>query len=123
MTEEEFAGLVDEALESLPAAFEPYMENVSVEVQPRPTPELMKSMHLDGSRRDLLGVYHGVPLTNKSVNAPFDWPERIVIFQRNIESICSSREEIVEQVRQTVLHEVGHHFGMDEDDLEELGYG
>ena len=71
----------------------------------------------------LLGYYQGVPLTQKSVSAPFEYPERILIFQANIEACCRTRKEIVQQVRKTVLHEIGHHFGMDEDDLEELGYG
>jgi predicted Zn-dependent protease with MMP-like domain len=122
LSEEEFEELVDEALDGLPEQFLPYMENVSVEVQPLPSRELMQEMNIRG-RRTLLGLYHGVPLTKKSVSAPFDWPEQIFIFQRNIEAICETPEEIVEQVRQTVLHEVGHHFGMDEDDLRKLGYG
>ncbi|RPI64680.1 MAG: metallopeptidase family protein [Planctomycetaceae bacterium] len=122
LSEDEFGELVDEALAGLPEQFVQYMENLSVEVQPRPTRELMKSMHIRGGG-NLLGVYHGVPLTQKNVDAPIDWPERIVIFQRNIESICDNHQQVIEQIRTTVLHEVGHHFGMDEDDLEKLGYG
>lgn len=122
LSEEDFGQLVDQALADLPEQFLPYMENVSVEVQPRPTRELMQSMNIRGGRT-LLGVYHGVPLTRKSVEALVDWPERIVIFQRNIEAICATKDQIVQQIRTTVLHEVGHHFGMDEDDLEGLGYG
>ena len=123
LSEEEFQELVDQALESLPEAFGPFMENLSVEVQPFPSRDLMRERKVKGPRTLLLGLYHGVPLTQKSVSAPFDWPEQIFIFQRNIEAVCDSREEIVTQVRQTVLHEVGHHFGMDEDDLRKLGYG
>lgn len=50
-------------------------------------------------------------------------PEQVVIFQRNVEAVCDGREDIVDQVRKTVLHEVGHHFGLDEEDLRELGFG
>ena len=123
LSEEEFQELVDQALESLPEAFLPYMENLSVEVMPLPSRDLMRERKVQGPRTLLLGLYHGVPLTQKSVSAPFDWPEQIFIFQRNIEAVCDSREEIVTQVRQTVLHEVGHHFGMNEKDLRKLGYG
>jgi predicted Zn-dependent protease with MMP-like domain len=123
LSEEEFEELVDQALESLPENFLPYMENLSVEVMPLPSRDLMRERKVTGPRTGLLGLYHGVPLTQKSVWAPFEWPEQIFIFQRNIEAICDSREEIVAQVRQTVLHEVGHHFGMNEEDLRKLGYG
>lgn len=118
---DDFMELVEQALASVPEGFRQYMENLSVEVQPLPTPKLLREMHIRG-RTTLLGVYHGVPLTRKSVDAPIDWPERIVLFQKNIEAFCDSPEEVVEQIRKTVLHEVGHHFGMDEDDLDELGY-
>ena len=122
LTQEEFAELVDQAVASLPEAFRPYMENVAVDIQLRPTRRLLESIKLS-RRSTLLGVYQGVPLTKKSVSAPWDWPEGILIFQRNVETVCDSREEIVEQVRKTVLHEVGHHFGLSERDLRRLGYG
>lgn len=121
LTEEEFAELVDEAVTSLPAEFEKYMENLSIDIQPRPTRELLRSMRIP-RRELLLGVYHGVPLTEKSVSSTVEYPEQVVIFQRNVEAVCDSEDEIVEQVRKTVLHEVGHHFGLDEEELRRLGY-
>jgi len=122
LSEDEFSDLVEEALDTLPEEFLPYMENVSVEIQPRPTREFMKQNFLEGSPNTLLGLYVGTALPDKSVNSVVDWPERIFIFQRNIESICDRREDIIDQVQTTVLHEVGHHFGMDEDDLAGYGY-
>lgn len=122
LSEDQFGRLVQEAIESIPPQFEPYMENVVVEVRPAPTRDLMRQAHYDGPG-DLLGLYVGVPLPDKSVSALVDWPERVYIFQRNIESICDSPQDVVEEVRLTVLHEIGHHFGMDEDDLDELGFG
>ena len=65
----------------------------------------------------------GVPLTQRSVEAPFAYPDRIIIYKRPIEAACASEREAVEQIRKTVLHEVGHFFGLDEADLDELGYG
>ncbi len=121
LTREEFEDLVDEALDSVPAAFDPYLENVIVEVVDRPTREQRDSVALEPGML-LLGLYQGVPLTDKSVTQPLDWPERVLLFHRNIEAVCRTRREIVEEVRRTVLHEIGHHFGMDEQDLDELGY-
>ena len=121
LSEEEFAALVDQAIESLPEQFRARMENLSVEILPRPGRELLASLKM--RLRDaklLLGLYHGVPLTKKSVRAMLDWPERIYIFQRNVEAICETRGEAVRRVRETVLHEIGHHFGMTEEDLRRL---
>jgi predicted Zn-dependent protease with MMP-like domain len=121
LSEEEFDELVEQAMESLPEEFLQYMENISVEVRPLPSPR--QERRGKNRRTVLLGLYVGVPLTKKSVEAPYEWPEEIFIFQRNIETVCDTREEIVQQVRQTVLHEVGHHFGMSEKDLRRWGYG
>lgn len=121
LNEDEFDDLVRQALDSLPEEFLQYMENISVEVRPLPSPR--QELKNKKRRSLLLGLYVGVPLTKKSVEAPLDWPEHIYIFQRNIEAVCDNREEIVEQVRKTVLHEVGHHFGMSEKDLRKWGYG
>jgi predicted Zn-dependent protease with MMP-like domain len=122
LANDEFDRLVEQALESLPPAFARRMENVIVEVQALPGRALLRSMGVKPGQT-LLGCYHGVPLTRKSVESACELPERILIFKDPIEAVCRTREEIVEQVRQTVLHEIGHHFGMDEDDLDELGYG
>lgn len=122
LTDDEFGELVDEALASLPEQFAPYMENVIVEVRPRPDRAMLKSFKLPRGSL-LLGLYRGVPLPRKSVRAPCEMPERIIIFKENVEDICRTRRQIVKQVRKTVLHEVGHHFGLSEDQLRKLGYG
>ena len=121
MPRHQFEALVREALDSLPEEFMGYMENLSVEVQDAPAPELAARMGLEHPS-DLMGVYTGVPLTEKSVEALVDWPEQIVVFQKNIERACRTRDEMIEEIRITVLHEIAHHFGLDEDDLGELGY-
>ncbi len=69
---------------------------------------------------ELLGLYEGVPLTERSEYSMV-LPDKITLFQGSIEAICSTGDEIVEQVRETVVHEVAHHFGIDDDRLEELG--
>ncbi|HOD80917.1 MAG: Possibl zinc metallo-peptidase [Planctomycetes bacterium ADurb.Bin126] len=118
----QFDDLVQEAIESLPNQFRRHMENLSVEVQDKPAPALLRQMDMPPGEL-LMGLYHGVPLTDKSVTSPYEYPERILLFKGNIEQVCETVDDVVDEIYYTVLHEVGHHFGMDEDELDELGYG
>ncbi len=121
VTEAEFDQAVAEALAEIPPEFQRYLENVMVEVQPRPDAKLLRDHELP---RSLLGLYIGHPLEHQGPeNYQHMLPDRILIFHENICRMCRSRDELVDQIRVTVLHEVGHHFGLDEDRLEELGYG
>ena len=122
LSDSEFDRLVKEALECLPEEFDQYMENLSVEVQQRPDPKLLREMPMEPGEL-LMGLYQGVPLTEKSVTMPFEYPQRILLFKRNIEQVCDSEDDVVDEIYYTVLHEVGHHFGFSEDELDELGYG
>jgi predicted Zn-dependent protease with MMP-like domain len=121
LSDDQFGALVDEAVDSLPAEFQPYLENVVIEVEDRPDRHTARRLGLR-SRRSLLGLYHGVPLTGRSVEHSGRLPDRITIYKENVEAACSSTEDVIEQVRVTVLHEIGHHFGLDEDDLASKGY-
>ncbi|WP_206290723.1 metallopeptidase family protein [Humisphaera borealis] len=122
MSKGKFASLVEEALADLPEPFAQYIEEVPVDVRERPTLKQLKSVGL--AEDDLLmGLYVGIPLTEKSVLHSGQAPGVIYIFQEDIELVCDSAEELVREVRVTVLHELGHHFGLDEDDLARLGYG
>ena len=117
-----FELLVERALAELPPKFAEFVEEVPVEVQPRPTLRQLKSVGLDKDHL-LLGLYDGLPLTERSVEHSGVRPPVIYIFKEDIELASDSEAELVDNVRTTVLHEIGHHFGMDEDDLDELGYG
>lgn len=121
LTVEQFAELVEEALRDIPSSIAECMENVAVDIEPMPDGRTCASVGIR-SPRHLLGLYRGTPLTQRSVEQTGRLPDHITIYQRNIERICRTRDDIVRQVRKTVLHEVGHHFGLDEDDLDELGY-
>ena len=121
ITRREFEELVRQALEEVPDEFLPYLENLAVEIEDMPSARDCQEAEIDDPRW-LLGLYHGTPLTQQSVEQPYQWPERISIYRKNIQRVCRTRREIVDQIRTTVLHEIGHHFGLDEDDLEELGY-
>jgi predicted Zn-dependent protease with MMP-like domain len=118
----EFAKLVEQALAELPAPFDDYMEEMSLEIRDRPVAAELAGLRLKGNDL-LLGLYHGRPRTRRSVEDSGTLPDVIYIFQHNIELVSRSPQELVSQVRKTVLHEIGHHFGMSEEDLENLGYG
>lgn len=122
MSSDEFGAVVEEALADLPETFGPYLENVVIEVQLRPDEHVLHRAEI-GDRRALLGIYIGRPLTEKSVEAVSAMPDRIILFQRNLERACRTRRQLVAEIRKTVYHEIGHHFGLDEDDLDALGYG
>jgi predicted Zn-dependent protease with MMP-like domain len=107
---ERFEEMVGAALDSLPQEFADLMKNVAVVVEHGPGP------------RGLLGLYQGVPLTSRTTGYAGVMPDKITIYQRAICAICASEAEVVEQVRRTVIHEVGHYFGISDARLRELGW-
>lgn len=122
VSKQRFGELVERALDELPPEFAEFLSEVPVEVRDRPTAGQAASV---GLRRGhlLLGLYQGRPRTQRSVEDSGRLPDVIYIFQDSIEQVCTGELELIAQVRKTVLHEIGHHFGMSEDDLEKLGYG
>ena len=117
-----FCDLVERALSLLPEQFALFLEEVPVEVLDRSTLKFRKSAGIADDSL-LLGLYHGRPLTQRTVEQSGTLPDVIYIFQEDVERSSDSEEELVEQVRITVLHEIGHHFGLSEDELDDLGYG
>ena len=117
-----FRRLVSRALEDLPAEFLEKMDNIEVVVEDRPTPEQEESAGGDPGEGLLMGLYEGIPLTERSSAYGGVLPDRITLFQENIEAVCETPEEIRDEVRKTVLHESAHHFGIDDDRLLELDY-
>jgi predicted Zn-dependent protease with MMP-like domain len=117
---EEFERLVAEAIEGLPAEFSERLENVQFIVEDYPRPEHFGDRQIEPGVV-VLGMYQGVPLTRRSVFGTHLMPDQIIIFQRSVERVCDTAAQIVDNVRRTVLHEIGHHFGIPEDRLRELG--
>jgi predicted Zn-dependent protease with MMP-like domain len=105
-----FEEMVTEALDGLPPKLGREMRNVAVTVQHEPGPP------------GLLGLYRGVPLTGRTSHYSEVLPDQITIYRLAICAICRTEAEVVEQVRRTVVHEVGHHFGIGDDRLHELGW-
>ena len=115
-----FERLVRRALARLPAAFQERLNNVDVLVERRPSERVLRSA---GVRQGdtLLGLYVGVPLTARTGGYHLNLPDRIIIFQEPLEAGSANARDLVWQVRRTVLHELAHHFGIDDDRLAELG--
>jgi predicted Zn-dependent protease with MMP-like domain len=116
----EFEDLVVEALDSLPQDLLEVLDNVDVTIERFPSPRQLRSVGV--TRGTLLGLYEGVPLTKRTSGYNIVAPDKITIFQGPIEQMCGTYAAIVEQVRVTVIHEVAHHFGIDDERLVELGW-
>jgi predicted Zn-dependent protease with MMP-like domain len=114
MERQRFERLVEQALDGLPEQFARMMTNLVVVVEDYPPSERR------GKRdEELMGAYIGVPLTERSAWEAHP-PDRIALYQKNIEAVCRTEEEIREEVRLTVVHELGHYFGMSEEQLEDV---
>ena len=107
---ERFEEMVVTALDGLPEDLGQLMRNVAVTVEHGAGPP------------GLLGLYQGVPLTSRTTNYAGVMPDRITIYRRAICAICNTEDEVTDEVRRTVVHEVGHHFGIDDQRLHELGW-
>ncbi len=116
----EFEKAVEEALESLPQRFAQMVENVAIAVEDEPSPEDLDGLEEAGDADDseLLGIYRGVALTERTHDMPL-LPDEIAIFRGPINRIAQTRAEAVAEIRETVIHELGHYFGLHDDDMEE----
>ncbi len=112
MPAEEFDRLVSEALDDIPPELSMLIDNCVILVEEYPPPDVP----------DLLGLYEGIPLTERGETYAGALPDRILVFRRPILAICNSEDEVVEEVHITVVHEVAHHFGIDDERLHQLGY-
>ncbi|CAN5475798.1 metallopeptidase family protein [soil metagenome] len=112
LSEAEFEAAVADALDDIPATLLDRMDNVALFVEAEPGKD----------EPELLGVYDGIPLTERGDDGA-DLPDRITIFSGPLTRLCSDREELVEQIAVTVVHEIAHHFGIDDERLHNLGWG
>ncbi len=121
MTRKEFRRLVTEVLENLPAEFASRITNVEVVVEDEPTAEQIQDAGLDPAEDTLFGLYEGIPLEERGL-AYAALPDKISIFYLPIVETCTSTAEIRNEIRITVLHEIAHFFGIDDEELDEWGY-
>jgi len=119
MDREKFETLVAEAIDNLPLEFRNRLENVDVVVEDWPTSGQLKKVKLS-HRSQLLGLYQGVPQTNRGRGYGLVPPDKISIFRKPIEGQCNSNEEIGVKITEVVCHEIAHHFGIDEKTLRSI---
>jgi predicted Zn-dependent protease with MMP-like domain len=116
----QFEQLVAKAIENLPEEIRESLENIDIVVADEPTPDQLHHTNLE-KNETLLGLYEGVPLTERTQGYSFMMPDKITIFQKPIEAACKNDTQIVTEIQRVVRHEIAHHFGIDDDRLEELG--
>lgn len=130
--DERFDALVKDAIDALPPHLRRLVDEVPVVVLDEPTPEMLRDLGIDpadeSARDELCGLHTGTAITERSIEHPADLPTVVHLFRRGIVALAggwdqpNADDEVYEQVRITLLHELGHHFGLDEDDLTNLGY-
>lgn len=118
MEREDFIKVVEDSLDSLPKEFRRRIHNVAILVEDYPPHQSYR--HAGKRGRLLLGIFQGVPATRKSVFDLSAGPAHIVLYQKNIEAVCANEAEVRHQIRQTLLHELGHYFGMTEEQLKDV---
>lgn len=122
MDRRRFHRLVEEALDTLPADVRVWMENVAVIVEDEPREDHFGCAGLDPLRDTMFGLYDGSPLSDRAHDFGMALPDRITLFYRPLVEQFRSPAEIREQIRRTVVHEVAHFLGLDDDEIERLGY-
>jgi len=113
---EEFEALVEQALDGLPDEFAELLDNVVVVVEEEPDPGDLEALGMNPEEEELFGLYQGVPQSERGTNY-LALPDRVEIYRGPILRSCTDRRQVIREVRDTVIHELGHHFGLDEDDM------
>ena len=116
-----FDELLETVLAALPRRLRTLLDETPLIVEDRPSPALCRELGLE--REDLLcGLHTGTPLTERSIEQPDELPETVQLFREGILAHAGDWQHVQDEIRITLLHEIGHHFGLDEDELAELGY-
>jgi predicted Zn-dependent protease with MMP-like domain len=119
MTRQRFEELVAEAVRTIPRRFRDHMKNIAIVVEDEPSPDLLDDMEIDPPDT-LFGLYQGTPLTERGWDFGNQLPDRIVLYQGPIEDASEDDGDTIVAIGETLIHEVGHYFGLSEDELEEI---
>jgi len=119
MTRAEFERLVAEAVDLIPRRFRREMKNLALVVEDAPSADLLEEMEIEPPD-SLYGLYHGTPLPERTWGYGNNLPDRITIYQQPIEEDCEDEDEMRKMIGETLIHEVGHYFGMSEEQIEEI---
>ena len=122
LNKRDFEEVVLSALRHLPKSFKRKMDNIDVVVEDQASPGLVEEMELR-SPHELLGLYQGIPFDRRGFYYGNALPDKITLFKMPIEATCDTREEIEERVKEVIIHEVGHYFGLDEGKLRKIEHG
>ncbi len=115
MKRSEFENVVERALSGLPQEFSEKLENVEITIEDKPSFSM-------GKKSLLLGLYQGVPLGGRGSYYAGVLPDKITLYQKNIEAVSGDEAEMIEEIQKTLLHEIGHYFGISDKKLRQLGY-
>ena len=115
ISEDEFEALVARALDQLPPEFAELLDNIVIVVEDEADAEDLRELGMEHAD-ELLGLYRGIPLTERESGFP-SLPDQVVLYRHAIVSICATRREVIREVRDTLVHEIGHHFGLSDDDM------
>ena len=119
MDRKAFENLVAEALASIPRRFKKAMHNIAIVVEDEPSPEMLAEMEIEPPDT-LLGLYQGIPLTERSSSYGNTLPDRVLIFQGPHEREAEDEDDLVVAIGETLIHEIGHYFGLSEEQIEEI---
>lgn len=118
LTDEEFDALITRAMDELPQEYIKGLDNVVILMEDDPTPEQVRKMHLENSL--LLGLYEGVPRTERTAGGFMSLPDRITLFKNQILAVVNTEEELFEQIKRTLWHEMAHYYGLSHADMDRL---
>lgn len=119
MTRDEFRELVEDALEGIPPHFRDAMQNIAIVVEDEPTLEQLEEMELEADDT-LLGLYEGTPITERQWDDGNRLPDKITLFQFPIEDSSDDEDDVVIAIGETLIHEIGHYFGLSEDEIQAI---
>jgi predicted Zn-dependent protease with MMP-like domain len=119
MTRERFRQLVSEAIDTIPARFRRELRNIAIVVEDRPSEDLLDELEIEPPDT-LFGLYQGTPLTERHWDHGNALPDRIAIYQEPIEDVSETEDDVVTEIGETLIHELGHYFGLGEEEIEEI---
>jgi predicted Zn-dependent protease with MMP-like domain len=121
VSEEEFQEIMESSMESIPDIFKKKLDNIIFIIEDYPSPSDLSRLGMQ-DKRQILGLYSGVPYTHRNTWYAGTMPDRIILFQRNIEALCYSKEELSKKIQEVVIHEIAHYFGMSDKEIRKAGY-
>jgi predicted Zn-dependent protease with MMP-like domain len=117
---ERFRQLVDEALASIPAQFREALQNIAIVIEQEPSPAQLDEAGVEGPDDTLLGLYEGIPLTERGWAHGNVLPDKITLFQGPIEDASDTEDDVIVAVAETLIHEIGHYFGLSEEEIQQI---